>query len=126
MPAYFIEISSDWNSWLTNIGITACCYSRNRPYLPAIRSALKAEEVLDENCQLRTCKYLNNVIEQDHRAIKRLSRAVLGFKSFTTARRTIDGYDTMNMIRKGQVIGITKGAIKKQGTFIEKMFGIAA
>jgi transposase-like protein len=98
---------------------------QNVAYPPAVAD-LKEEEVLDESCQLRTCKYLNNIIEQDHRAIKRLSRAGLGFKSFSTARRTIDGYETMNMIRKGQVIGITKGTIKKQEAFIEAMFGIAA
>jgi transposase, IS6 family len=71
-------------------------------------------------------KYLNNIIEQDHRNVKRLTRADLGFKSFSTARRTIDGYETMHMIRKGQVMGIEKGAIKEQRIFIEELFGIAA
>jgi transposase-like protein len=69
---------------------------------------------------------LNNIIEQDHRTVKRLSQAGLGFKSFSMARRTIDGYETMHMIRKGQVMGIAKEAIKEQGIFIEELFGIAA
>ena len=47
---------------------------------PAAVDNLKAEGVLDESCQLRTCKYLNNIIEQDHRTVKRLSIAGLGFK----------------------------------------------
>jgi len=83
---------------------------KNAAYPPAVEN-LKAQGILDENCELRRCKYLNNIIEQDHRNVKRLSRAGLGFKSFSTARRTIDGYETMHMIRKGQVMGIEKGAI---------------
>lgn len=98
---------------------------QNAAYPPAVDN-LKAQEVIDANCELRRCKYLNNIIEQYHRTVKRLSRAGLGFTSFSTARRTIDGYETMHMIRKGQVMGIAKEAIKGQGIFIEELFGIAA
>jgi transposase-like protein len=98
---------------------------QNAAYPPAVDN-LKAQGVLDENCELRRCKYLNSIIEQDHRNVKRLTRAGLGFKSFSTARRTIDGYETMHMIRKGQVMGIEKRAIKEQAIFIEELFGIAA
>jgi len=51
----------------------------------------------------RQCKYLNNIVEQDHRAIKRITRPMLGFKSFWSARIIIAGIETMHMIRKGQL-----------------------
>src|SRR5262249_34829507 len=50
---------------------------------------------------VRHCKYLNNIVEQDHRAVKRLTRPMLGFKSFWAARCTIAGIETMHAIRKG-------------------------
>ena len=52
---------------------------------------------------MRQCKYLNNIVEQDHRAIKRITRPMLGFKSFWSARIIIAGIETMHMIRKGQM-----------------------
>ena len=56
--------------------------------------------------QLRQSKYLNNIVEQDHRAIKRLVRPMLGFKSFRCARAIIAGIETMHMIKKGQLDGL--------------------
>ena len=53
--------------------------------------------------QLRESKYLNNIVEQDHRAIKRITRPMLGFKSFWSARIIIAGIETTHMIRKGQM-----------------------
>src|SRR6478672_8429528 len=52
---------------------------------------------------MRHSKYLNNLVEQDHRAVKRLIRPTLGFKSFWAARCTIAGIETMHAIRKGQL-----------------------
>ena len=52
---------------------------------------------------IRHSKYLNNIVEQDHRAVKRLTRPMLGFKSFWSARCTIAGIETMHAIRKGQL-----------------------
>jgi transposase-like protein len=52
---------------------------------------------------MRQNKYLNNIVEQDHRAIKRISRPMLGFKSFWSARIIIAGIETMHMIKKGQL-----------------------
>ena len=49
-------------------------------------------------------KYLNNLVEQDHRAIKRVTRPMLNFKSFRTARSILAGIELMHMIRKGQLI----------------------
>ena len=53
---------------------------------------------------IRQVKYLNNLVEQDHRAIKRVTRPMLNFKSFRTARSILAGIELMHMIRKGQLI----------------------
>lgn len=53
--------------------------------------------------ELRQAKYLNNIVEQDHRAIKRITKAMLGFKTHRSARALIAGIETMHMIRKGQL-----------------------
>ena len=58
---------------------------------------------LSPGTTIRKTKYLNNIIEQDHRFIKRKIRPMLGFESFETAEKTICGIEIMNMIRKGQV-----------------------
>jgi putative transposase len=62
---------------------------------------------------MRQSKYLNNIVEQDHRAIKRIIRPMLGFKSFWSERTMIAGIETMHMIKKGQLdcpIGSTVSA----------------
>ncbi len=53
--------------------------------------------------KIRQCKYLNNIVEQDHRAIKRIVKPMLGFKSFRCARIILSGIEIMHMIRKGQL-----------------------
>jgi transposase-like protein len=53
--------------------------------------------------KIRQCKYLNNIIEQDHRRIKRKTRPMLGFKNFYAAHRTLAGIEVMAMIKKGQM-----------------------
>ncbi|MGF6292637.1 transposase-like protein [Paraburkholderia youngii] len=53
---------------------------------------------------MRQNKYLNNVVEQDHRAIKRIIKPMMGFKDFRCARIIVSGIEVMHMIRKGQVI----------------------
>jgi DDE domain len=63
---------------------------------------LKAEDALEEDCQHRAVQYLNNVLEQDHWAIKRRVRAIQHFRFFWGAWRTIAGYEAIHMIRKGQ------------------------
>ena len=98
---------------------------RMRYYPPAI-DELKADQTLPETTELRPVKYLNNIVEQDHRFIKRLVNPGMGFGSFNTARRTIKGYEVMNMIRKGQVQGIEKGDISGQVEFVSQIFGVAA
>jgi hypothetical protein len=66
-------------------------------------------KTLSQMVELRQNKYLNNVVEQDHRNIKRIVKPMMGFKSFNTARRTLRGIETMSMIRKRQVNGINQG-----------------
>jgi transposase-like protein len=97
---------------------------KNAAYPPAIKQ-LKKQKVLDKDSELRQIKYLNNLIEQDHRFIKRLVKPGLGFKSFHTARRTIQGYEMMNVIRKGQINSVRKGDIFGQKKFIESLFEMA-
>jgi putative transposase len=53
--------------------------------------------------EMRQSKYLNNIVEQDHRAVKRITRPMLGFKTFRCARILIAGIEVMHMIRKGQL-----------------------
>lgn len=57
---------------------------------------------------IRQVKYLNNVIEQDHRAVKRVTRPMLGFKSFAAAQATLVGVELMHMLKKGQLVGETR------------------
>jgi transposase, IS6 family len=77
------------------------------------------------SCELRQSKYLNNLVEQDHRFIKRLVKLRMGFFSFEIAWRTLQGYETMNMLRKGQIAGVEKGDSMKQMIFIASLFGVA-
>ncbi len=98
---------------------------KNAAYPKAIET-LRADETVPETTELRQKKYLNNIIEQDHRAIKRLTKAGIGFKSFNTARRTLRGYEAMNMVRKGQIQGVETGNVIGQISFIHQLFGVAA
>ena len=66
----------------------------------AIESA-KADACVD--ILMRQNKYLNNLVEQDHRAVKRVTGPIFGFKSFWSAQKLICGIETMHMIKKGQM-----------------------
>ena len=98
---------------------------KNAAYPKAI-AELKAAGILPEAVELRQVKYLNNLIEQDHRFIKRRVKLGMGFFSFETAWRTLQGYEVMHMIRKGQMRGVEKGDILGQVAFITSIFGVAA
>ena len=98
---------------------------KNAAYPKAIRE-LKATGELPESSELRQIKYLNTIAEQDHRFLKRLIKPGLGFFSFETAWRTIQGYEVMNMRRSGQVDGVEKGNLQAQVLFIAQLFGVAA
>ena len=98
---------------------------KNAAY-PKAFAELKAEGHLPENCELRQVKYLNNLIEQDHRFIKRLTKPGMGFFSFETAWRTLQGFEVMNMIRKGQLQGVEKGDVRGQVALVAQLFAMVA
>ena len=87
---------------------------------------MKKAGELSRFARLRQIKYLNNIVEQDHRRIKRLVLPGLGFKSMSAARRIISGYEIFAMIRKGQVARIPANNMGDQRIFIASLFAIAA
>ena len=96
------------------------------PSYPRVVEELKRTHALGQRCRCRVVPYLNNIVEQDHRAIKRRIQASLGFRSFAAAERTIQGYEAMHMIRKGQVRWLAKGDIAEQVRFLRYIFGLSA
>jgi IS6 family transposase len=96
----------------------------NSAYPRAIHELKRIRE-LGQRCRCRPVRYLNNVVEQDHRTIKRRVRAMQGFRAFHSAWRTIQGIKTVNMIRKGQVRWLRKADIFGQAAFIARLFGVA-
>ena len=97
---------------------------KNAAY-PKAFNELQAQGAIPEGCELRQVKYLNTIVEHDHRFIKRRVKPGLGFFSFETAWNTLQGYESMNIIRKGQVHGVEKGDIMGQVAFIASLFGVA-
>jgi transposase, IS6 family len=96
---------------------------KNAAY-PKARKELKGAGDLTTSCELRQSKYLNNLVEQDHRFIKRLVKPGMGFFSFETAWRTLQGYEVINMIRKGKMQGVRKEDSLRQAAFIAALFGV--
>ena len=96
---------------------------------PAYASAigeLKQAGALGRNCRCRPSQYMNNIIEQDHRFVKKRVVASQGFRSADGALSSIAGYEAMNIIRKGQIRRLAKGDVVGQKRFIERILGIAA
>ena len=98
---------------------------KNAAY-PEAFSTSQVERIVPKDCQLRRVKYLNNVIEQDHRFIKKKVRASQCFKSFHTAERTLEGIEAVNMIRKGQVKRLSGNDTQGQAKFVLNLFQLAA
>ncbi len=96
------------------------------PAYPAAVDALKAEGVIPRRVALRQCKYLNNGIEQDHRTVKKRVWLAKGYGSFQSAWRTIQGIETVHMIRKGRVRWLEKEDASGQALFIAGLFGLSA
>ena len=94
------------------------------PSYPRAIGELKRTGELGRRCRCRPVRYLNNIVEQDHRAIKRRVRASQGFRSFDAAARTIQGIETVNMIRKGQVRWLAKDDVVGQVAFVAGLFGL--
>ena len=84
-----------------------------RSYPAAIRE-LQREGLIRQSCRHRTRPYANNRIESDHRSVKRRLRAMQGPRSAPTARRLLQGIEAVHMIRKGQVLGITRNNLLGQ------------
>ena len=93
-------------------------------YPKAIRR-LQKEGLLSKDVEHRTSKYLNNIIEADHGALKRMIRPTRGFQTMKTAAATLTGFETMRMIRRGHCI-----QRKRQATgevrLVNRLFGLAA
>ena len=98
---------------------------KNAAYPPAFE-ALQQKKILPESCVLRQCKYLNNMVEQEHRFVKRRVNPGLGFGAFHTAQRTIQGYEAMHMLRKGQMEGMDQKDVLALNRVINRLFGLAA
>lgn len=93
---------------------------------PDAFTASQEEKVLPLDCRLRRTKYLTNVVEQDHRFVRRRWRTMQCFRSFHTAEKTMEGIEAMHMMRKGQVKRLDGRDALGQVKFIESLFGIAA
>jgi transposase, IS6 family len=98
---------------------------KHASYPEAFAASVK-EKILPFDCKLRRVKYLNNVIEQDHRFIRRRWRAMQCFRSFNTAERTLEGIEAAHMMMKGQVKRLDSRDSAGQAKFIESLFRVAA
>jgi IS6 family transposase len=96
---------------------------KNPAYPRAVKD-LKGERLISRRCRLRQCRYLNNVVEQDHRNVKRRTWLAKGYGSIWTAWRTLRGIEAMAMVRKGRVRWVAKDDASRQAKFIDKLFGI--
>jgi len=74
------------------------------PAYPIAINELKNEKKLSKNVEIIQVKYLNNIVEQDHRSIKRIITTMLGFQSFRSASKTLKGIEAMNMVKKDKLI----------------------
>ncbi|MDC2867940.1 IS6 family transposase [Bacillus sp. BP-3] len=95
------------------------------PAYPIEIQELKEEKRMPEGIQIRQVKYLNNIVEQDHRFIKKRVRSMLGFKSYETATSILSGVETMHMMKKGQ-LHLQVKSVQNEVRFIHKLFGIAS
>jgi transposase-like protein len=98
---------------------------RLKSYPGAVRD-MKREGELGRFTRHRRGRWLNNLVEQDHRRIKRRTRPMLGFQGFRTARRTLAGVEAMAMLAKGQVRAVPVNDISAQRAFVHRVFGLAA
>jgi IS6 family transposase len=96
------------------------------PAYSGVIEELKQSGELGRKCQCRPSVYMNNIVEQDHRFVKKRVVASQWFRSVDGALSTIAGYEAMNIIRKGQIRRLAKADIAGQARFIERTLGIAA
>ena len=93
---------------------------------PDAFTSSQEEEVLPKDCRLRRTKDLTNIVEQDHRFLRRRWRATQCFRSFHTAERTLEGVEASHMMKKGQLKRIGGENVVGQAKFVESLFGVAA
>jgi transposase, IS6 family len=98
---------------------------KNAAYPEAFATS-QEKKILPKDCKLRRVKYLNNIIEQDHRFIKKKVRASQCFKMFHTAERTLEGIEAINMMRKSQVKRLSRNDAMGQAKFVLNLFQVAA
>ena len=92
------------------------------PAYPIPIEQLKKEKSIPEGMQLRQQNYLNNIVEQDHRFIKKRIPPMLGLKTFRTAKQIIYGIEVMHMLKKGQLPQREK-SVKNEIKFIHRFIG---
>ena len=97
----------------------------NNPAYPIAIEQLKKEKSIAGGMRLRQQKYLNNIVEQDHRFIKKRIRSMLGFKCFDAATSILSGVEAMHMIKKEQ-LDLRDQSVQNQKEFIHQLFGLAA
>ncbi|MBJ8056026.1 IS6 family transposase [Bacillus cereus] len=93
------------------------------PAYPIAIEELKTEKKMPVGIQIRQVRYLNNIVEQDHRFIKKRVRSMLGFKSFKTATSILRGVEAIHMMKKGQTSQGGK-SVQNQVNLIHQLFGI--
>ena len=95
------------------------------PALSCSLEQLKNEGFLPKEMEIRPVKYLNNIVEQDHRFIKKVTKPCLGFQSIRTASKTISGIEAMHILWKGQLRrNFSTGLSRAQ--IVNKLFGLTA
>ena len=98
----------------------------NNAAYPAALATLKRQGTLPRRGRLRPGKLLNNIIEQDHRNVKKRVWLAQGYPSFRGARRTLDEIETMPLIGKGPGRRVAKKEGVAEARFVAKLFGLAA
>jgi transposase, IS6 family len=96
------------------------------PAYPGAIEQLKLSGALGRKCRCRRAPYLNNILEQDHRFVKKRMLSSQWFRSVDGAVSTIAGYEVMNIIRKGQIRWLPKADIIGQAQFVDRTLGVAA
>ena len=84
---------------------------------------LKNETKLSKNVEIRQTRYLNNMIKQDHRSIKRIIVPMLGFQFFHSASKTLKGIEAINIVKKRQVNNLNY-SVFNEVKYINQLFGI--
>ena len=115
---FFKKASNSYHNQIPKV-ITV---DKNPAYPPAI-GKLKNDKILPKNIGIRQIKYLNNIIEQDHRSIKRIVNPMLEFQSFRSADKTLKEFEPMNMIKKGQVNDLNYSVLNEV-KYINQLLGI--